>query len=272
MSLIRRETIKALTIKAFEAYGQESQLNRMQIMIDMLDESSATEFEIGNAFKAHMQEGVFVPTIADILSRCGKGDEEDFLSRFRTQALSVYREKVVDDDVYTVKMILGAARCESCLTKDIQWLEKDALEAFKSVKAGLVQLKHNPALDRVRPIGNSGSYALLPEKSIERIVAELSPNHKSKIAFFVFGHAKKVDKRATYDVSLKYIEEGLDEACDILCEIADSGSVDTRRFFIGVLAAMVLESLNPGKSFEMSDEGKLVMFPTQKTADEEKTV
>nr|DAL05349.1 MAG TPA: replisome organizer protein [Caudoviricetes sp.] len=161
-----KQVIKAHVMKAFARVGKNDQesLARMQILIDDIAERELPTEIIAKAFSHHAETSQFVPTLCDImqyvnnLNAPSPQEEFNFLARFRHQATSCYAFTELDDDVHTVKKHIGARYVENSTMSDWVWIEKQAINIFRLLKDGKLELQENPNKHRVKSLPNGGRY------------------------------------------------------------------------------------------------------------------
>lgn len=158
-----KQVIKAHVMKAFARVGKNDQesISRMQILIDDISEREIPTEIIAKAFRHHAEASQFAPTLYDIMQYVNTPNPEEefsFLARFRKQATSSYTWDEIDDDVFTVKKHIGGRYVEQSTMTEWPWIEKQAINIFRLIKSGNLQLQENPNKHRVKVLPSGSRY------------------------------------------------------------------------------------------------------------------
>jgi len=159
-----RDLIKESVFKMALRYGMEKQAERLKLLVDDLDELKLHPNEIDKLLKIATQNNRFFPTLADILQPLQKSKEieqeaevDNAWDWFLANAFNPYKK--LPDWAYTIKRHLGWSRIESCLSKNIPFVEKEFRELYKRKSDGLLHVHGD---DRNwEKIGHT--WALLPQ-------------------------------------------------------------------------------------------------------------
>ena len=121
-----KQIVKALVMKAYARVGKnkEESLGQAKILIEDIVERNIDLNTLQSAFNRHAETSEFAPTLASIMQHVetvSLQEEREFLVRFRKQAPSPYEWDVEDDDVYTVKRLIGKGYLESGYISDRDW-------------------------------------------------------------------------------------------------------------------------------------------------------
>jgi len=90
----------------------------------------------------------FFPSPGTILTKIYDFEEETavniFIQKFMKTKNNNLEFKKIDDDVYTVKKIIGSQWCENCLKTEEVFLRKAAIQAYKELREGKIKIQSDP--------------------------------------------------------------------------------------------------------------------------------
>lgn len=134
--------------RAFARYGKNTPDNyeRIKILAEDLIIRGFTAKTILLVLEKHAERSQFPPTIADVIiisKEIPSKDMNEFQARFRVQSIRSYGPWNMDDDIYTIKKIIGERRVDSATQFDFIEIEKLALDVFIKIKTGEIPLEKN---------------------------------------------------------------------------------------------------------------------------------
>jgi hypothetical protein len=124
----------------------------------------------------------YLPAVSEILDFPENRIEKDcFIERFRRQCRyeSEYA-MILDDDVFTIRKILGHRRVMTCSLQEMIWIEKDASKEYERLKLGEIELIEDPNRHRVKTLPGGAKYIL------QRPKMSLSPNALDKLDDMIY--------------------------------------------------------------------------------------
>ena len=93
----------------------------------------------------------------DYVTNIPDNQVNEFLDRFRKQSKNHYDWNPIDDDVYTIKQIIGKQRCEDCLSEHWVFIEKEAKELYKDLRNKKIELIESPNKHNIKQIAGSNT-------------------------------------------------------------------------------------------------------------------
>lgn len=191
-----KQVVKALVMKAYARVGKnkEEALGQAKILIEDIVDRGIDLNKLQEAFQRHAETSEFVPTLVHIMKHIETippQEEREFLVRFRKQATNPYPWDVEDDDVYTVKRLIGKGYLESGHLQAREWpfIEKQAIELYRQLRNKKLQLMESPYKDQVKtlPSGNGRYIEKSVTQSLKPSMAKLG---ESIASFKVIGDKK----------------------------------------------------------------------------------
>ncbi|NCW68607.1 MAG: hypothetical protein EBV86_08555 [Marivivens sp.] len=149
------KTVTAMILKAYALVGQEDKQIQIKALAQAIIERQIDLKVLNKALNKHAETSEYVPrlkNIMDYINDIPDSQVNEFLERFRRQSRNHYDWNDIDDDVYTIKNIIGKQRCEDCLAEHWFFIEKEAKELYKDLKNKKIELIGKPLLSNANPI------------------------------------------------------------------------------------------------------------------------
>ena len=163
------KTVTALILKAYALVGQEDKQIQIKALADAIIERQIDLKLLNGALNKHAETSEFAPrlkNIMDYVNNIPDNQVNEFLERFRKQSRNHYDWNPVDDDVYTIKKIIGKQRCENCLSEHWVFIEKEAKELYKDLRNKKIELIENPNKHSIKQIEGSNTVYLEAKKNM----------------------------------------------------------------------------------------------------------
>jgi len=127
---MRNNKLSKLIVSLFKAFKEPCDEDLLSLYINRLENHDVNVIE-KRIFEL-IDTSKFFPRIGEILDYStednkakNRADEIEFLNRFWKIARSPYDYDKMDDDIYTIKKIIGFSRIEDCYEKDRPWIDKE---------------------------------------------------------------------------------------------------------------------------------------------------
>ena len=158
-----------MLLKAYALVGQEDKQTQIKALAEAIIERQIDLETLNKALNKHAEVSEFAPRLKNIVDYVYNIPDEqvnEFLGRFRKQARNHYDWNPIDDDVYTIKKIIGKQRCEDCLTEHWVFIEKEAKELYKDLRNKKIELIESPNKHNIQQIAGSNTVYIETKKNI----------------------------------------------------------------------------------------------------------
>jgi hypothetical protein len=163
------KTVTAMILKAYALVGQEDKKIQIKALSEAIIERHIDLKSLNEALNKHAEISEFAPrlkNIVDYVNIIPDNQVNEFLERFRKQSRNHYDWNPIDDDVYTIKKIIGKQRCEDCLSEHWVFIEKEAKELYKDLKNKKIELIESPNKQNTKQIAGSNTVYIESKKNI----------------------------------------------------------------------------------------------------------
>lgn len=163
------KTVTAMILKAYALVGQEDKQTQIKLLSKEIIERKIDLKLLSEAFNKHSETSEFAPklkNIMDYVNNIPDNQVYEFLARFRKQARNHYDWNPIDDDVYTIKQIIGKQRCEDCLSEHWVFIEKEAKELYKDLRNKKIELLESPNKHNIKQIEGSNTVYIEAKKNL----------------------------------------------------------------------------------------------------------
>jgi hypothetical protein len=154
------KTVTAMILKAYALVGQEDKQIQIKALAEAIIERQIDLTVLSEALNKHSETSEFAPRLKNIMQ------VNEFLERFRKQSRNHYDWNLIDDDVYTIKNIIGKQRCEDCLSDHWVFIEKEAKELYKDLRNKKIELIQSPNKDNIKQIEGSNTVYIEAKKNV----------------------------------------------------------------------------------------------------------
>lgn len=154
------KTVTAMILKAYALVGQEDKQTQIKALAEAIIERQIDLKVLNEALNKHAETSEFSPrlkNIMDYVNNIPDNQVNEFLERFRKQSRNHYDWNPIDDDVYTIKNIIGKQRCEDCLAEHWVFIEKEAKELYKDLINKKIMLIESPNKQSIKQIAGSNT-------------------------------------------------------------------------------------------------------------------
>ena len=154
------KTVTAMVLKAYALVGHENKKIQIKALAEAIIERQIDLKVLSEALNKHAERSEFPPKLKNIVDHTQDipvNDINEFLERFRRQSRNHYDWNPIDDDVYTIKQIIGKQRCEDCLAENWVFIEKEAKELYKDLKNKKIELIESPNKHNIKQIEGSNT-------------------------------------------------------------------------------------------------------------------
>ena len=152
--------VTAMILKAYALVGQEDKQIQIKALAEAIIERQIDLKVLSEALNKHAEESEFAPRLKNIMDYVNSIPDtqvNEFLARFRKQSRNHYDWNPIDDDVYTIKNIIGKQRCEDCLAEHYVFIEKEAKELYKDLINKKIELIESPNKHSIKQIAGSST-------------------------------------------------------------------------------------------------------------------
>lgn len=163
------KTVTAMILKAYALVGQEDKQIQIKALAETIIERQIDLKVLSKALNKHAETSEFAPKLKNIMDYVNNIPDEqinEFLARFRKQARNHYDWNLIDDDVYTIKQIIGKQRCEDCLSENWVFIEKEAKELYKDLSNKKIELIESPNKHNIKQIEGSNTVYIEAKKNV----------------------------------------------------------------------------------------------------------
>jgi uncharacterized protein YpuA (DUF1002 family) len=163
------KTVTAMVLKAYALVGQEEKQIQIKALAEAIIERQIDITVLSEALNKHAETSEFAPRLKNIMDYVNNIPDEqvnEFLERFRKQSRNHYDWNPIDDDVYTIKKIIGEQRCEDCLAEHWVFIEKEAKELYKDLSNKKIMLIQSPNKQNIKQIQGSNTVYIEAKKNI----------------------------------------------------------------------------------------------------------
>lgn len=170
-----QKTVTAMILKAYAMVGQEDKQIQIKALADAIIERQIDLKVLSEALSKHAETSEFAPrlkNIMDYVNNIPDAQVNEFLDRFRKQSRNHYDWNPIDDDVYTIKQIIGKQRCEDCLSEHWVFIEKEAKQLYKDLKNQKIELIESPNKHNIKQIAGSNTVYIEDKKNL---INDLNP-------------------------------------------------------------------------------------------------
>jgi len=165
------KTVTAMVLKAYALVGQEDKQIQIKALAEAIIERQIDLKLLNEALNKHSETSEFAPrlkNIMDYVNNIPHNQVNEFLERFRKQSRNHYDWNPIDDDVYTIKQIIGRQRCEDCLSEHWVFIEKEAKELYKDLRNKKIELIENPNKHNIKQIEGSNTVYIEAKENMEK--------------------------------------------------------------------------------------------------------
>jgi len=155
-----QKTVTAMILKSYSLVGQEDKQIQIKALAQAIIDRQIDLKLLNEALNKHAEASEFAPrlkNIMDYVNSIPDNQINEFLERFRKQSRNHYDWNPIDDDVYTIKKIIGKQRCEDCLAEHWVFIEKEAKELYKDLRNKKIQLIESPNKHNIKQIAGSNT-------------------------------------------------------------------------------------------------------------------
>lgn len=170
------KTVTAMILKAYALVGQEDKQIQIKALAQAIIERQIDLKLLNEALNKHAETSEFAPrlkNIMDYVNSIPDNQVNEFLERFRKQSRNHYDWNLIDDDVYTIKKIIGKQRCEDCLAEHWVFIEKEAKELYKDLRNKKIELIESPNKHNIKQIAGSNTVYIEVKENMEQGVNPL---------------------------------------------------------------------------------------------------
>lgn len=170
------KTVTAMILKAYALVGQEDKKIQIKALAQAIVERQIDLKVLREALNKHAEESEFAPRLKNIMDYVYNIPDQqlnEFIDRFRKQSRNHYDWNPIDDDVYTIKRIIGKQRCEDCLAEHWVFIEKEAKELYKDLINKKIELMESPNKHNIKQIEGSNTVYIGAKKNVANGVAPL---------------------------------------------------------------------------------------------------
>jgi hypothetical protein len=163
------KTVTAMVLKAYALVGQEDKQIQIKALAEAIIKRQIDLTVLSEALNKHAETSEFAPRLKNIMDYVNNIPDDqvnEFLERFRKQSRNHYDWNPIDDDVYTIKKIIGEQRCEDCLSEHWVFIEKEAKELYKDLRNKKIQLLKSPNKQNIKQIAGSNTVYIEAKKNI----------------------------------------------------------------------------------------------------------
>ena len=163
------KTVTAMILKAYALVGQEDKQIQIKTLTEAIIERQIDLKVLSKALNKHTETSEFAPRLKNIMDYVNSIPDQqlnEFLARFRKQARNHYDWNLIDDDVYTIKQIIGKQRCEDCLAEHWVFIEKEAKELYKDLRNNKIELIESPNKHNIKQIEGSNTVYIEAKKNV----------------------------------------------------------------------------------------------------------
>lgn len=163
------KTVTAMILKAYALVGQEDKQIQIKALAEAIIERQIDLETLNKALNKHAETSEFAPrlkNIMDYVNNIPDNQVNEFLERFRKQSRNHYDWNPIDDDVYTIKNIIGKQRCEDCLAEHWVFIEKEAKELYKDLRNKKIELIESPNKQNIKQIAGSSTVYIEARKPL----------------------------------------------------------------------------------------------------------
>ena len=149
-----------MILKAYALVGQEDKQIQIKALVEAISQRQIDLKILSKALNKHAETSEFAPrlkNIMDYVNNIPDRQVNEFLGRFRKQARNHYDWNLIDNDVYTIKQIIGKQRCEDCLSEHWVFIEKEAKELYKDLRNKKIELIESPNKHNIKQIAGSNT-------------------------------------------------------------------------------------------------------------------
>ena len=158
-----------MILKAYALVGQEDKQIQIKGLAEAIIQRQIDLKVLSEALNEHAETSEFAPKLKNIVDYIKKILDQqiyEFLGRFRKQSRNHYDWNPIDDDVYTIKQIIGKQRCEDCLSEHWVFIEKEAKELYKDLRNKKIQLLESPNKHNIKQIAGSNTVYIEAKKNV----------------------------------------------------------------------------------------------------------
>jgi len=158
-----------MVLKAYALVGQEDKQIQIKALSQAITERQIDLETLNKALNKHAEASEFAPRLKNIMDYVNDIPDtqvNEFLGRFRKQARNHYDWNPIDDDVYTIKNIIGKQRCEDCLAEHWVFIEKEAKELYKDLRNKKIKLIESPNKQNIKQIAGSSTVYIEARKPV----------------------------------------------------------------------------------------------------------
>jgi len=158
-----------MILKAYALVGQEDKEMQIDALCESIIERRIDIKVLSEALNKHAETSEFAPrlnNIMDYVTNIPDNQVNKFLERFRKQSRNHYDWNPIDDDVYTIKQIIGKQRCEDCLAEHWVFIEKEAIELYKDLRNKKIELIESPNKHNIKQIAGSSTVYIEAKKNV----------------------------------------------------------------------------------------------------------
>ncbi len=159
-----------MVLKAYALVGQEDKQIQIKALAEAIIERQIDLETLNKALNKHAEASEFAPRLKNIMDYVNSVPDNqlnEFLMRFRKQSRNHYDWNPIDDDVYTIKKIIGKQRCEDCLSEHWVFIEKEAKELYKDLRNKKIELK-SPYKNNIKQIAGSNTVYIEAKENMEQ--------------------------------------------------------------------------------------------------------
>jgi hypothetical protein len=163
------KTVTAMILKAYALVGQENKQIQIKALAEAIIERHIDLKLLNEALNKHAETSEFAPRLKNIIDYVNDIPDalvNEFLERFRKQSRNHYDWNPIDDDVYTIKQIIGKQRCEDCLAEHWVFIEKEAKELYKDLRNNKIELLESPNKHNIKQIEGSNTVYIEAKKNV----------------------------------------------------------------------------------------------------------
>ena len=163
------KTVTAMILKAYAIVGQEDKQIQIKALAEAIIERQINLKVLSEALNKHAETSEFTPRLKNIMDYVISIPDQqvnEFLVRFRKQSRNHYDWNDIDDDVYTIKQIIGKQRCEDCLAEHWVFIEKEAIELYKDLINNKIELIESPNKHNIKQIEGSNTVYIDAKKNV----------------------------------------------------------------------------------------------------------
>lgn len=158
-----------MILKAYALVGQEDKQIQIKALSEAIVERQINLKVLSEALNKHAETSEFAPRLKNIMDYVNNIPDQqlnEFLERFRRQSRNHYDWNPIDDDVYTIKQIIGKQRCEDCFAEHWVFIEKEAKELYKDLINKKIELIESPNKHNIKQIAGSNTVYIEAKKNV----------------------------------------------------------------------------------------------------------